>query len=213
MDEEFLKHIFEPFSRENNTTDAKVEGTGLGMPIVKRLVEIENGTIDIKSKKNEGTTITVTAYHRIASANEVKGDVAKDVNPEIFKDKRILLVEDNELNAEIAMEILKDAGFIIEHASDGLIALNILKEKEIGYYDLVLMDIQMPNMNGYETTVAIRSLNDERANIPIIAMTANAFEEDKREALRVGMNGHIAKPINVKGVLEQLAKIIRQSTK
>ncbi|MDO4501245.1 MAG: response regulator [Erysipelotrichaceae bacterium] len=211
MDEDFLPHIFEPFSRENNTTDAKVEGTGLGMPIVKRLIDLLEGTIDVQSKKGVGTSITITAYHKIAKAEDVLEQGSVQIDTSIFKGKRILLAEDNELNAEIATEILKDAGFIVDRAEDGKVCVKMFKEADENYYDLILMDIQMPNMNGYEAAVAIRKFtNPIKANIPIVAMTANAFEEDKKEALRCGMNGHLAKPINIKSLMVQLTKIINK---
>ncbi|MDO4459735.1 MAG: response regulator, partial [Clostridia bacterium] len=211
MEEEFIPHMFDAFARENNTTDAKVEGTGLGMPIVKRLVDLMHGTIDVKSKKDFGTQVTITIPHRIAKEEDCLTQVDKTIDPELFRGRRILLAEDNDLNAEIAIEILREAGFIIEHAGDGKECYDMLTSADDDYYDIVLMDIQMPNMNGYEAAVAIRKMHSKKkSEIPIVAMTANAFEEDKKEAFRCGMNGHIAKPINVKNVLEQLARIIRQ---
>ncbi|MDO4488707.1 MAG: ATP-binding protein [Eubacteriales bacterium] len=208
MSEEFIPHIFEAFSRENSTTDSKVEGTGLGMPIVKQLVDILGGTIDITSKKGVGTSVIVTIPHRIASEEECLTEIDREIDAEIFKGKHILLAEDNELNAEIAIEILKDTGIIVDRAVDGQDCLEIIQKAPAGYYDLVLMDIQMPRMTGYEASVAIRKLPDkEKAGIPIVAVTANAFEEDKKEAFRCGMNGHIAKPIIVRDVLNELAKI------
>jgi len=209
MAEEYIPHIFEEFSRENNTTDAKIEGTGLGMPIVKRLVEMLDGTIEVHSKKGEGSTFIVTIPHRIAEKSNLVEHAGVEVDPKLFAGKHILLAEDNELNAEIAMEILGEVGFIIDRAEDGAICVDILKKASSGYYDLILMDIQMPNMNGYEATRAIRQLGDSsKANIKILAMTANAFEEDKREAFRAGMNGHLAKPINVPELMKALAGIL-----
>ena len=209
MSAEFLAHIFEEFSRENTSTANKIEGTGLGMPIVKRLVELMGGKIRVSSEKGVGTTFVVTLPHRIA-------DEIEDAEPEnvvadetVFEGKRILLAEDNDLNAEIAEEILTSAGFMIERAEDGAICYEKIVSSETGYYDLVLMDIQMPNMDGYQATRAIRALADkEKANIPIIAMTANAFEEDRSKAVNVGMNGHIAKPIDVTELLRELAKVL-----
>lgn len=212
MSEEFLPHVFEEFARENNTTDNKIEGTGLGMPIVKRLVECLDGTIEVKSKKGVGTTIIITLPHRIAEKSDLGIHEGVEFDPKLFEGKRILLAEDNELNAEIAIEILGEAGFVIELAGDGQICVDMLKKASSGYYDLILMDIQMPNMNGYEATRTIRMLQDsEKANIPILAMTANAFEEDKREAYRCGMNGHIAKPINVRELMKELANTIGEA--
>lgn len=210
MSEEFLPHLFEEFAREQNTTDAKIEGTGLGMPIVKRLVMLMNGTIEVKSKKGEGTTFIVTIPHRIAERENLTDHAGVVIDPKLFEGKRILLAEDNELNAEIAIEILGEKGFVIEHAEDGKICCDMLAAAPDNYYDLILMDIQMPNMNGYEATRFIRSMADsKKACIPIIAMTANAFEEDKRDAKRAGMNGHIAKPIDVHELMKTLARSVR----
>jgi signal transduction histidine kinase/ABC-type amino acid transport substrate-binding protein/ActR/RegA family two-component response regulator len=209
MAEDFLPHIFEEFSRENNTTDNKIEGTGLGMPIVKRLVDILEGTIEVKSKKDVGTTFVVTIPHKIAKKSDLASQqFSGETDLELFKGKRILLAEDNELNAEIAMEILGEVGFAVDRAEDGQVCVDMLKQSEDDFYDVILMDIQMPNLNGYEATRAIRELSDEKkANTPIIAMTANAFEEDKRDAMRAGMNGHLAKPINVRELYKTLMGI------
>lgn len=209
MSEDFLPHLFEEFSREHNTTAAKIEGTGLGMPIVKRLVSLMNGTIDVKSKKGEGTTFVITIPLRIADRSCLVEHTETMVTMDAFEGKRILLAEDNDLNAEIAMEILSEKGFDVEHAADGNICCDMLAAAPAHYYDLILMDIQMPEMNGYEATQCIRQMEDtEKANIPIIAMTANAFEEDKRNALRAGMNDHLAKPIDVHELIKTLAAIV-----
>ena len=209
MSAEFLAHIFEEFSRENTTTANKIEGTGLGMPIVKRLVELMGGTIRVTSEKGVGTTFVVTLPHRIANESENAEPETIVADETVFDGKRILLAEDNDLNAEIAEEILTSAGFMIERAEDGAICYEKIVSSDKGYYDLVLMDIQMPNMDGYQATRAIRALADkEKANIPIIAMTANAFEEDRSKAVNVGMNGHIAKPIDVTELLRELAKVL-----
>ena len=209
MSAEFLTHIFEEFSRENTTTANKIEGTGLGMPIVKRLVELMGGTIRVTSEKGVGTTFVVTLPHRIANESEDAEPETIVTDETVFDGKRILLAEDNDLNAEIAEEILTSAGFMIERAEDGAICYEKIVSSDKGYYDLVLMDIQMPNMDGYQATRAIRALADkEKANIPIIAMTANAFEEDRSKAVNVGMNGHIAKPIDVTELLRELAKVL-----
>jgi CheY-like chemotaxis protein len=209
MAEDFLPHIFEEFSRENNTTDNKIEGTGLGMPIVKRLVDILEGTIEVTSKKDVGTTFVVTIPHKIAKKSDLAAQqFSGETDLELFKGRRILLAEDNELNAEIAMEILGEVGFAVDRAEDGQVCVDMLKNSEDNFYDVILMDIQMPNLNGYEATRAIRELSDEKkANTPIIAMTANAFEEDKRDAMRAGMNGHLAKPINVRELYKTLMGI------
>jgi signal transduction histidine kinase/ActR/RegA family two-component response regulator len=208
MAEDFLPHIFEEFSRENNTTENKIEGTGLGMPIVKRLVDIMEGTIEVRSKKGEGSTFVVTIPHKIADKSDLAEHFEGEFNIEMFKGKRILLAEDNELNAEIAVEILNEAGFEIDWAEDGQICVDMLQKAEDYFYDVILMDIQMPNLNGYEATKTIRALSDAaKAEIPIIAMTANAFEEDKRDAMRAGMNGHLAKPINVRELYKTLMRV------
>jgi CheY-like chemotaxis protein len=210
ISEDFLPHIFEEFSRENNTTDNKIEGTGLGLPIVKRLVDFMQGTIQVKSEKGKGTEFIVTIPHKIADRADLVDYSEAEINPTLFAGKRILLAEDNELNAEIAMEILQEAGFSVDLAADGQICVDMLKAAEPDYYDVVLMDIQMPNMNGYEATTTIRqTLEPEKADIPILAMTANAFEEDKREAYRAGMDGHLAKPVNVRDLMKTLAGVLK----
>lgn len=209
MSAEYLAHIFEEFSRENTSTANKIEGTGLGMPIVKRLVELMGGTIRVTSEKGVGTTFVVVLPHRIADEPENVEPEDVEADGAVFEGKRILLAEDNDLNAEIAEEILTSVGFMIERAEDGAVCYEKIVSSETGYYDLVLMDIQMPNMDGYQATKAIRGLADkEKANIPIIAMTANAFEEDRSKAINMGMNGHIAKPIDVSELLMVLARVI-----
>jgi signal transduction histidine kinase/BarA-like signal transduction histidine kinase len=209
MSEDFLPHIFEEFSRENNTTDNKIEGTGLGMPIVKRLVEFMEGTIEVSSKKGEGSTFIVTIPHKIAEETTLVQHSSIEINTDTFKGKRILLAEDNDLNAEIAMEILGEGGFEVDRAEDGQICVDMLQKADDYYYDVILMDIQMPNMNGYEATKTIRKLPDKaKADIPILAMTANAFEEDNRDAKNAGMNGHLAKPIDVRALYKTLMTIL-----
>lgn len=206
MSEEFVPHLFEEFAREKSTTDAKIEGTGLGMSIVKHLLSFMEGTISVKSELGKGTVFTVVIPHRITEKSALPNLAKDNLNLKQFKEKRILLAEDNELNAEIAITILEESGFIVEWAEDGRTCVDMLKEKSPGYYDVILMDIQMPNMNGYEASRCIRELSDEKlAKIPIIAMTANAFEEDKKEAFRAGMNAHLAKPIVVKELMKELS--------
>ncbi len=210
MAEEYLPHLFEEFTREHNSTHSKIEGTGLGMPIVKRLVDFMGGTIEVKSKKGEGTTFIVTLCHRIADKSQL-AQAELETESDTFDGKRILLAEDNELNAEIADAVLSEIGFTVDIAVDGQDCVDKLSKADAGFYDLILMDIQMPRMNGYEATKAIRSLEDkEKAQVKIMAMTANAFEEDKREAMRVGMNGHLTKPINVHELTKALANAINQ---
>ena len=213
MSEEFLPHLFEEFTRERSSTESKLNGTGLGMPIVKKLVDLMQGTIEVESKVGKGTRITVTLPHRIAQESDIQNIIEKvDAYDEnCFKGKRILLAEDNELNAEIAITILEEAGFEVEHAADGIICVDMMEKAEAGYYDLILMDIQMPNMDGYKATQTIRKLSDQKkAGITIVAMTANAFEEDKKVAYKAGMNWHISKPIKVDELMAALAEILKE---
>ena len=211
MSKEFLPKIFEEFTREKNATENKIQGTGLGMPIVKCLVDLMGGTITVDSELGKGTTFTLTIPHKITDALAMGADADIATDTKQFEGKRILVAEDNELNAEIAAEILKGAGFLVEIAQDGVICVDMLQKAQADYYDLILMDIQMPNMDGYKTTQVIRAMEDpSKRNIPIVAMTANAFEEDKRKALAVGMNEHLAKPIRSKKLLDTLASILER---
>ena len=213
MSEEYLTEIFEAFTREQNTTKSKIAGTGLGMSIVKKYVDLLGGTIEVESELGKGSTFTVTLKHKIADESYyVKKHLEESgISREILKDRSILLAEDNDLNAEIAAVILERAGLKVERVEDGLQCISRITEMPAGTYDIILMDIQMPKMDGYKATQTIRNLSDqEKACIPIIAMTANAFEEDKRAAIAAGMNGHIAKPIQVDKLLSILAEIIRQ---
>ena len=213
MSEDFLTEIFEAFTREQNTTKSKIAGTGLGMSIVKKYVDLLGGTIEVESELGKGSTFTVTLKHKIADESYyVKKHLEESgISREILKDRSILLVEDNDLNAEIAAVILERAGLKVERVEDGLQCISRITEMPAGTYDIILMDIQMPKMDGYKATQTIRNLSDqEKACIPIIAMTANAFEEDKRAAIAAGMNGHIAKPIQVDKLLSILAEMIRQ---
>ena len=213
MSKEYLPTLFEPFSREHNTTTGKVGGTGLGMPIVKKMVELMGGSIEVESELGKGTIVTVTLMHKIADkkyfSQEIERAEASDMG-ENLRGKHILLAEDNELNAEIAITILEDMGLIIDRVEDGIQCVGRIEQMPANAYDLILMDIQMPNMDGYKATQAIRQLEDkDKANIPIVAMTANAFKEDEEMALSVGMNGHIAKPIDVDKVEQVLCSILR----
>lgn len=213
MSEDYLPTLFDSFSREYNTTIGKVSGTGLGMAIVKNLVDMMDGEIRVKSKLGEGTCFTLTFEHRIADEDSIEWNQELDVLDEksILEGKRVLLVEDNELNAEIAMAILEQSGLILDRVEDGLACINRLSEVDEDFYDLILMDIQMPNMNGYEATRRIRQFeNVKKASIPILAMTANAFEEDKKMAMEAGMNGHISKPIDVNVLEKQIINIFKK---
>ena len=209
MSEEFLEHIFEDFTRAQTSTESGQFGTGLGMAIVKKIVDLMGGTIDVQSKQGIGTTFTVTLEHKIAEIAAENREVVKSTEDYSFRGKRILLVEDNDLNAEIAQTILAGTGMTVDRACDGIQCVDVLKGSEPGYYDMLLMDIQMPNMDGYEATRIIRQLEDKRlSEIPIIAMTANAFAEDRKQAFDAGMNGHIAKPINAENLKMTLAGIL-----
>ena len=213
MSEDYLPTLFDSFSREYNTTIGKVSGTGLGMAIVKNLVDMMDGDICVKSKLGEGTCFTLTFEHRIADADSKEWNQELDVLDEksILEGKRVLLVEDNDLNAEIAMAILEQSGLVLDRVEDGLACVNRLSEVDADLYDLILMDIQMPNMNGYEATRRIRQFeNVKKASIPILAMTANAFEEDKKMAMEAGMNGHISKPIDVSVLENQIINIFKK---
>ena len=216
MSPDYMTKIFEAFTREQNTTKSKIAGTGLGMSIVKNYVEMLGGTIDIESELGKGSTFTVTLKHRIADESYyVKKHIEESgTGSEILEGRNILLAEDNDLNAEIAEAILERAGLKIERVENGIQCVDRIMEMPAGTYDMILMDIQMPKMNGYKATQTIRHLPDkDKACIPIIAMTANAFEEDKREAIAAGMNAHIAKPIQVDNMLSILSEIIRQQEK
>ena len=210
MSQEFQKHIFEPFERERTSTVSKVEGSGIGMGIVKKLVGLMGGTVEVESRIGVGSTFTVTIPCRIASEDETQAK--RETNPSNQKclcGTRILLTEDNDLNAEIAVELLQEEGCTVDRAKDGVECVDMLEKAANGTYQLILMDIQMPVMNGYDAARKIRGLDDpQKANIPIIAMTANAFTEDRQVALDAGMNDHIAKPINMNVLVPTLRKYL-----
>ena len=213
MSQDYLTKIFDAFTRERNTTKSKITGSGLGMSIVKRYVDLLGGTIDIESEPGKGSTFTVTLKHRIADESYYvkKHDKGSGTASKILEGRNILLAEDNDLNAEIAEAILERAGLKTERVEDGIQCVNKITKMPVGTYDMILMDIQMPRMDGYKATQAIRHLPDkDKACIPIVAMTANAFEEDKRDAVAAGMNGHIAKPIQIDKLLSMLAEVLRQ---
>lgn len=249
MSEEYLPHIFEEFTRERTSTESKVFGAGLGLPIVKALIDLMGGTVEIESKVGKGSTFIVTLSFQLADQEQIRlldqrksektdlqasdwGEKKLREYPKIpekakksektvensessqeacFQGKRVLLAEDNDLNAEIAETILEERGFVVERAADGELCVEELQKKPERYYDMILMDIQMPNMDGYTAAEVIRKLKDPRRLTPIVAMTANAFEEDRRKAFEAGMNAHIAKPINVNAMFETIREILSES--
>ena len=210
MSDEFQKRIFETFEREHNSTSSHIEGSGIGMGITKKLVELMDGTIEVKSKQGEGSTFTVTIPCRKASKDDAL--VKKNNNPcneNCLKGVRILLVEDNEINTEIATELLTEEGCIVENANDGVACVDMIEKADADYYRMILMDIQMPIMNGDDATLAIRKMKDvKKSRIPIIAMTANAFAEDTQKALSVGMNDHVAKPVDMNILVPTMMKYL-----
>jgi CheY-like chemotaxis protein len=231
MSEDFITHVFEPFERERTSTVSGIQGTGLGMSITRNIVEMMGGTISVTSRKGEGSEFIVVLPMKKGQRPEEQPDIqceTKEAGTATITERtplhgaeaaaershiqgqRVLLVEDNALNREIAADILDEAGLIVEEAEDGQAAVELLLEKGAGYYRLVLMDIQMPVMDGYTATRTIRGFEDPvLANIPIIAMTANAFEEDQKKAMDAGMNAHIAKPVDVEKLLDTLERILR----
>ena len=249
MSEEYLPHIFEEFTRERTSTESKVFGAGLGLPIVKALIDLMGGTVEIESKVGKGSTFIVTLSFQLADQEQIRlldqrksektdlqasdwGEEKLREDPKIpekakksektvensessqeacFQGKRVLLAEDNDLNAEIAETILEERGFVVERAADGELCVEELQKKPERYYDMILMDIQMPNMDGYTAAEVIRKLKDPRRLTPIVAMTANAFEEDRRKAFEAGVNAHIAKPINVNAMFETIREILSES--
>ena len=210
MSEEFLPSLFELFTRERNTTLSKIPGTGLGMAIVKNFVDLMNGSIEVESELGKGSTFTITIPHKIANKDYTNRNIKDSNECDIdFMGKRILLAEDNELNAEITTTILSEMGFEVKVVEDGIFCVNEIQHQPANTYDLILMDIQMPNMDGYKATHCIRRLlQPEKSNIPIIAMSANAFEEDKKKAFDVKMNDYITKPIDFQKMEEVLKHIL-----
>ena len=212
MSENFRSHAFEMFEREKTTTETGISGTGLGLAIVKRLVEMMGGEVEIISELGKGTEVVVSLKFEITDVSNVKTGKLRTNAVVDFAGKRLLLVEDNEMNREIASAILSELGFIVEQAENGAIAVDKVAKSEDGYYDIILMDLQMPVMDGYKATSEIRALaNRALSGIPIVAMTANAFDTDRQKCLEVGMNGHIAKPIDISKLFETLAEVFNKS--
>lgn len=213
MSEEYLPHVYEEFSREHTTTENKVQGTGLGLSIIKSMIELMDGSIQVESRQGIGTKFTVDLSFDIASKEEVYGNQNAMKPPAIhtIKGTRILLVEDNELNAEIAKTVLEDVGALITRVEDGQQAVKLFKEKPAGTFDAILMDLMMPVMDGYTATKKIRSLERSDAKtIPIIAMTANAFQEDAEKCIAVGMNAHLAKPLNIEKMMTTICHLVKK---
>ena len=212
MSKEYLPHIFEEFSREHTSTESKVTGTGLGLPIVKSLIDMMGGTIEVESQPGCGTKMNVVLPFELASEKQILEEKQKEKEKisDSILGKRVLLAEDNELNAEIAMTVLKENGLKAERAANGKQCMEMLKKMPEDYYDMILMDIQMPEMDGYEATKRIRNLDDARADIPIVAMTANAFEEDRQKALESGMNAHVSKPVDMNMLFKVMAQILKK---
>lgn len=211
MSREFLPHLFDSFTRERDTTSAKVVGTGLGMAIVKSLVDLMDGSVTVESELGKGTKFTVTIPHKIAPPEYYAKKASNEANEKVeFSGKHILLAEDNDLNAEIAILLLEEMGFSVDRVEDGIFCVDKLEKEPTGTYDLILMDIQMPNMDGYKAASIIRHLPDVgKSGIPIVAMTANAFAEDRKKALEAGMNDHITKPIDPVMIKETLTKVLK----
>lgn len=209
ISKEYVPYIFDAFTRERSSSESGIIGTGLGLRIVKSFVDLMNGDISVKSEPGKGTCFTVEISCRKIPEEELQQQMEEQPENVSLAGRRLLLAEDNGLNAEIAMTILQDADAEVELAADGKIAVDKLQDVPVGYYDAILMDIQMPNMNGYEATKAIRKLTDERAKIPIIAMTANAFEEDRQAALAAGMDDYVAKPVEISELFRTIMKNLK----
>lgn len=211
MSEEFQKHVFELFEREQDSTNSGVEGCGIGLTIIQKLTKLMGGTITVHSVLGQGTEFVIDLKLEVVSEESEKYFIENEnsITTDCFRGKRVLIVEDNELNREITSELLKDEGFLIEEATNGVEAIDKVIHSKSGYFDLILMDIQMPVMDGYKATREIRRMKESAlAGIPIVALTANTFEEDKKKCFAAGMNGHIEKPINRQIIRNTLANIL-----
>ena len=212
MSQDFVAHLFEPFEREKTSTVSRIQGTGLGMAITKNIIDLMDGSIEVNTEQGKGTEFILRVSFPITEPAEAeKTDAKAGGDLAAFDGTRALLVEDNPINMEIAQMVLMQEGFLIETAENGQLALQMVEASEPGYYDVVLMDIQMPVMDGYEATRSIRALPDPAlAAVPIIAMTANAFREDVTRAEEAGMDGHIAKPLNIPDMMATLGRVIHR---
>ena len=207
MNKEFAAKVFEAFERERTSTVSGIQGTGLGMAITKSIVDMMGGSISVSSREGEGSEFVVNIPCKI-SLRQGSREASSERNVD-FSGKRVLLVEDNEMNQMIANAILEGAGFAVDIAGDGTVAVDKMKSAKAGYYDVILMDVQMPNMDGYEATRQIRRLDDPvKAGIPIVAVTANAFDEDRKTAMEAGMNGHLAKPYDIPAMMSTLSELL-----
>ena len=211
MSPEFAKHVFDAFERERTQTVSKLQGTGLGMAITKSLVDLMGGEIRVESEQNKGTKYTIWLRFPICDPSEIESREAAVIEDNVsFHGVRLLVTDDNPVNSEIASEILRQEGFTVEVAENGKIAVEMVEKAEPNYYSVILMDIQMPVMNGYDASLAIRALDGERAELPIIAITANSFESDRKAAFEAGMNDHVAKPFNPEELVNVIAKHIKK---
>lgn len=208
--QEFRKDLFQPFERERNTTKSGVLGTGLGLSVVKNLVELMDGSIEVESNVGQGSRFRIRLLLKVPEELSEENPILVDSDSSInLEGKRILLVEDNEINREIAQELLMDEGYLVETANDGSVAVEMIKNASPSYYSLVLMDIQMPVMDGYTATREIRALQDEKlARIPIIALSANAFAEDYKRSIEAGMDAHVPKPIQMEELQETIRHVL-----